>query len=92
MHVDGLHGRCRRRVRVTTVSYPTARPATNQLAQQFRVAAPNRVWAADMTAIPTLEGWLYLTVVLDLFIRIAARNTRATAIRRGSTALASAAA
>ena len=69
MRVDGLQGRCRRRFRVTTVSDPTARPATNQLAQQFTVAAPNRVWAADITAVPTHEGWLYLAVLLDLWSR-----------------------
>ena len=30
---------------------------------------PNRVWLADMTYIPTREGWLYLAIVLDLFSR-----------------------
>ena len=33
------------------------------------MAAPNRVWAADITAIPTQEGWLYLAVLLDLWSR-----------------------
>lgn len=31
--------------------------------------APNRVWVGDMTYISTLEGWLYLTIVLDVFSR-----------------------
>jgi transposase InsO family protein len=69
MRVDGLQGRRRHRFRVTTVRDPHARPASNQLDRQFAVAAPNRVWAADITAIPTREGWLYLAVLLDLWSR-----------------------
>ena len=33
------------------------------------MAAPNRVWTADITYIPAGEGWLYLAIVLDLFSR-----------------------
>jgi len=69
MRAEGLHGRVRRRFRATTVSDAMAAPAPNQLAQRFTVAAPNRVWAADITAIPTREGWLYLAVLLDLWSR-----------------------
>jgi len=43
--------------------------APNHLNQQFDVAAPNQVWVTDITYIRTLEGWLYLAVVLDLFSR-----------------------
>ena len=39
------------------------------LGRRFTVAAPNRVWAADSTGIPTHEGWLYLAVLLDLWSR-----------------------
>lgn len=39
------------------------------LARQFAVAAPNRVWAGDITYVWTAEGWLYLAVVLDLYSR-----------------------
>lgn len=69
MRVEGLWARARRRFRPTTVVDPHAQPATNHLARRFTVAAPNRVWAADITAIPTQEGWLYLAVVLDLWSR-----------------------
>jgi transposase InsO family protein len=69
MRVDGLQGRARRRFRTTTTVDPHAQPATNQLARRFTVAAPNRVWAADITSIPTHEGWLYLAVLLDLWSR-----------------------
>jgi transposase InsO family protein len=41
----------------------------NVLEQEFTVAAPNRVWAADITYIPTEEGWLYVAGVMDLYAR-----------------------
>jgi transposase InsO family protein len=69
MRVEGLRGRARRRFRTTTVVDPHAQPAMNHLARRFTVTAPNRVWAADITGIPTHEGWLYLAVLLDLWSR-----------------------
>lgn len=47
-----------------------SRPAAdNILDRQFTVSAPNRVWAADITYIPTGEGHLYLAAVMDLYSR-----------------------
>jgi transposase InsO family protein len=69
MRVEQLRGRPRRRFRLTTQSDPTVAPAPHHLAQRFTVAAPNRVWAADITALPTRQGWLYLAVVIDLWSR-----------------------
>ena len=43
--------------------------AANLLQRNFTAAAPNQVWTGDITYIATDEGWLYLTVVLDLFSR-----------------------
>ena len=43
--------------------------AENTLDRQFEVAAPDTVWVTDITYIKTLEGWLYLAVVIDLFSR-----------------------
>lgn len=43
--------------------------APNLLAQRFEAPAPNRVWLADITYIPTGEGWLYLAAVLDVATR-----------------------
>lgn len=43
--------------------------APNELDRQFDAAGPNQRWVADFTYIWTLEGWLYLAVVLDLFSR-----------------------
>lgn len=43
--------------------------APNHVQQQFDVQEPNKVWVTDITYIRTHEGWLYLSVVLDLFSR-----------------------
>lgn len=43
--------------------------AENKLARQFRVDVPDKVWVTDITYIKTHEGWLYLSVVIDLFSR-----------------------
>ncbi len=41
--------------------------APNLLNRNFVTDAPNKIWVGDITYIPTLEGWLYLAVVKDLF-------------------------
>lgn len=43
--------------------------AANLLDRRFEAPEPNRVWTADITYVWTLEGWLYLAVVMDLFSR-----------------------
>src|SRR5437899_2088442 len=42
----------------------------NLLARDFDPSGPNASWSADITYIPTGEGWLYLAVVEDLFSRM----------------------
>jgi hypothetical protein len=37
--------------------------------QELEPSAPDQVWASDITYVATLEGWLYLAVILDLFSR-----------------------
>jgi putative transposase len=69
MRAGGLVARGRRRYRVTTESRHNAPVARNHLARAFAVARPNRVWAGDITALWTAEGWLYLAVLLDLASR-----------------------
>ena len=69
MRADGLQGRPRRRFRGTTVVDPRATAAPNHLGRQFRPPSPNAVWAADITALSTADGWLYLAVLIDLYSR-----------------------
>jgi len=72
MRETGLRARTWRRFRVTTNSAHTHPVAANLLDRRFGPSfaeAPNRIWASDITYIPTREGWLYLSVVLDLASR-----------------------
>jgi transposase InsO family protein len=69
MHAANVHPRRRRRFRATTDSRHAAHLVGNRLARQFDVTEPNRVWAADITACWTTEGWIYLAVILDLASR-----------------------
>ena len=58
-----------RRFRLTTDSTHRWAPAPNLLKRRFAVAEPERVWAADITALPLRQGWCYLAVVLDVASR-----------------------
>jgi len=69
MRAEQLVGRPHRRFRITTTTDPTTAPAPNPLHQRFTVARRNEVWAADITALPTQQGWVYLAVLLDLYSR-----------------------
>lgn len=69
MRRAGLRPKLRRRFRVTTRSEHRHPTAPNLLAQRFRAERSNEAWLADLTYIPTREGWLYLAVVIDLFAR-----------------------
>jgi putative transposase len=69
MRSAGLRGVSRRRWIVTTVRDRNARPAPDLVERNFTAAAPNRLWVADITYIPTWAGFLYLAVVLDTFSR-----------------------
>jgi putative transposase len=66
MRVEGLRAKRSRRYRVTTQSAATCPPAPNTLGREFTVRELNRVWAGDVTACWTGEGWLYLAALLDL--------------------------
>lgn len=54
----------------TTTQVNTAHPMQpNTLARDFTATAPNQKWVADITYIPTREGWLYVAGIVDLFSR-----------------------
>jgi len=69
MRAAGLRARERRRFRGTTDSGRGMATKGNLLARRFAVPAPNSGWVTDITYLWTLEGWLYLAVILDLFSR-----------------------
>ena len=69
MRENGIQGRSKRRFKRTTDSRHGGPIAPNVLDRRFDVSEPNTVWATDVTAIATDEGWLYLAPMLDLCSR-----------------------
>jgi putative transposase len=69
MRTAQLHGRPRRRFRVTTTSHHRLPVAPNRLLTAPAVTRANQVWVGDITYLRTHEGWLYLAAVLDLWSR-----------------------
>jgi putative transposase len=58
----------KKRFRVTTTDSRHSLPvAPNLLAQDFKVNGPDQAWTADITYVPTQEGWLYVAAIKDLF-------------------------
>jgi putative transposase len=70
MKRQGLRSKVRRKYRVTTDSKHSYPVADNLLNRNFTTQAANQVWVSDITYIPSRKGWLYLTVILDLFSRM----------------------
>lgn len=69
MRVNRLIPKTIKRFRITTDSRNSRHPAGNILDRQFEADRPNEKWVADVTFIPTREGWLFLATVLDLYSR-----------------------
>ncbi len=69
MRQDGIRAKTVTTWRATTQSQHRFSVAVNTLDRAFTVEAPNQVWAGDITYVWTLEGWLYLAVLLDLYSR-----------------------
>lgn len=65
----GLVTKGRRRFKVTTQRDETHRQVPNVLAGDFHATQPNEKWVSDITYIPTVEGWLYLAGIQDVFSR-----------------------
>ncbi|GHO98727.1 transposase [Reticulibacter mediterranei] len=69
MREAGISAR-RKRHRVLTTRRDTSHPvAPNVLNREFTAIEPNTKWTTDITYIPTMQGWLYLAVILDLYSR-----------------------
>jgi putative transposase len=69
MKEHGIRAKAARRFVRTTDSGHGLPVADNLLDRQFDPDRPNVAWSADITYIPTADGWLYLAVVEDLFSR-----------------------
>ena len=70
MKEHGIHSIVNRKFRVTTTDSNHEHPIyENRLGRDFTATAPDQKWAADITYIPTDEGFVYLAGVVDLFSR-----------------------
>lgn len=69
MRIEKLLPKTIRKFRITTDSRNSHSPSANLLNRDFDPDQPNEKWVADVTYIPTREGWLFLAAVLDLFSR-----------------------
>jgi putative transposase len=81
MRSAGLHGVSRRRFVVTTQRDERSRPAPDLVERRFEAPAPNQIWVADITYVPTWAGFLYLAIVLDVFSRKVVGWAMATHLR-----------
>jgi len=70
MRDAGLRSKVRRKYRVTTDSKHHFPVAPNLLERNFTSEAPDRVWVSDITYLAARTGWLYFTVIIDLFSRM----------------------
>ena len=69
MKLAGIRVKRKRQYRTTTRSNHRYPVSPNLIQGCFQVAKPNLVWVSDITYIKTMEGWLYLAVIVDLYSR-----------------------
>jgi len=69
MKKAGVSVKHRKKFRITTDSKHNLPVAPNLLDRNFQVEQPDTVWCSDITYLWTMEGWLYLAVVIDLYSR-----------------------
>jgi len=81
MRVNGIRGVCRRKGWRTTVRDERLRPAPDLVQRNFSATAPDELWVADITYVPTEVGFLFLAVVLDAVSRRVVGWAMATHLR-----------
>lgn len=69
MQENGIVAKTKKKFKITTHSKHDKLIAPNLLNRNFKAERPDQIWASDITHIWTKEGWLYLTVILDMFAR-----------------------
>jgi len=70
MRQKSLQARIKKKFKITTDSKHGHPVADNIVARNFIIEEPNRIWVSDITYLWTQEGWLYLSVIIDLFSRL----------------------
>ena len=69
MRAAGIRARKPKRFVVTTDSKHNYPVVPNVLNRKFRATRPGQIWVSDLTYVRTKNGWLYLTVIIDLYDR-----------------------
>ena len=70
MRENGICAKQKKKYKATTDSNHNHPVAPNLLDRNFEADGPNQKWLADITFIPTSEGWLYLAAILDLYSKL----------------------
>ena len=69
MKQEKIRSKTKKKYVITTDSKHSFSIAPNLVDRNFTIQTPGKVWVSDMTYVKTTQGWLYLTVVIDLFDR-----------------------
>ena len=77
----------KKKFKVTTNSSHNYPVSPNLLKQDFSTDQPEKVWVSDITYIYTVEGWLYLTVVIDLYNRMIVGWAMSKSMRASGTTI-----
>ena len=87
MRQQQIRAKAKKKYVPRTTDSAHARPvADNVLGRDFAAGLPDRKWAADITYVPTAEGWLYLAAVIDLCSRKVVGWSMADHMRTGLVA------
>jgi len=87
MSAEGIKAKTKKKHKVTTNANHSYPVAPNLLGQEFWTNAAHRIWMSDITYISTWEGWLYLTVILDLFSRKVVGWSMSNTLQAGDTTI-----
>ena len=89
MRVEGLRSIVHKKFRcITTDSKHNLPLAENHLNRKFQAQNPGQAWVSDISYIPTKQGWLYLTIIMDLFDRKIIGWALSTAMTTSDTVVA----
>ncbi len=87
MSSNGISAIFKKKFKVTTDSSHSYPVSPNLLKQDFSTDQPGKVWVSDLTYIYTQEGWLYLTIIIDLYNRMIVGWAMSKSMRASETTI-----